>query len=120
MIATQSLHRNNRSCRKQLCCLGDGVLACDRMHDSIFASTQERNVRTTNRTSIGLSMEAAVERIFVLALARRAQRKNAHGRLVPIVRHILNNGEAWTTIRAVNKRILVASVGRIKEFSQAL
>jgi hypothetical protein len=76
-------------------------------------------MRAADWTCIGLGVEAAVEWICVLALARRAHGKNAHSRLIPVVRHILNNGKAWPTIRAVNERILVASVGVIEEFSQA-
>src|SRR6266700_1905020 len=90
------------------------------MHGSIFTDAQKRDVRAAYRTGIGLSMETAIERIFVLASAGGAHGKDTHGRLVPIIGHILNDSEARATVGAVNEGIVIASVGGIKQLLQAI
>src|SRR5262245_58876504 len=49
--------------------------------DRDAVSIPEFHLRTTFRTCIGLRMESAISRIFVLAAATRAHREVAHGRV---------------------------------------
>ena len=75
------------------------------------------HMRTTRRTGVRLGMKAPVERVIVFCLACRAHRKDAHSRLVPVIRHILDNRKAWATVGAVDKRIAIAPVQRVEELT---
>jgi hypothetical protein len=65
-------------------------------------------------------MKATIERIIVFLLTGWTHRKDTHRGLATIVWNILNNGEARATVCAVGEWILVASIGRIEEFMQAI
>ena len=80
----------------------------------------EAHMRTTDRAGVRLGMKAPVEGVIVFCLACRAHRKDAHSRLVPIIRHILDNRKAGTTIGAVGERIAVAPVSGIEELTQTV
>ncbi len=74
-------------------------------------------MRATDLASVGLGMEAPIEWILVLRLAGRAHWEDAHGRLITIIRDILNDRKARTTIGAVDERIAVAPIPGIEEFT---
>jgi hypothetical protein len=65
-------------------------------------------------------MEAAVKGIIEFLLTSWTHWKDTHRRLITIIRNTLNNGEAWATVSTVGEWILIASVSRIEEFTQAV
>ena len=44
----------------------------------------------------------------------------SHSRIVSIIRYILNNGEAWPTVGAVDERIQVTTVVGIEQLPEAI
>ena len=77
----------------------------------------EAHMRTTDRAGVRLGMKAPVEGVIVFCLACRAHRKDAHSRLVPVIRHILDNRKTWATVGAIDKRIAIAPVRRVEELT---
>ncbi len=71
----------------------------------------------TDLASVGLGMKAPIEWILVLRLAGRTYWEDAHGRLITIIRDILNDRKARTTIGAVDERIAAAPIHGIEEFT---
>ncbi|CNV26394.1 Uncharacterised protein [Salmonella enterica subsp. enterica serovar Bovismorbificans] len=53
-------------------------------------------------------MKTAIVRIAVFAVAFRTQGKRRHHRKWPVIGHSANNGEAWSTVGAIDERITVA------------
>src|SRR5262245_270210 len=80
----------------------------------------ERQVRPTLRTGVGLGVEASVQRVIVLGLARRTHSKMAHGGMWPIVGHCLQNAKPRSTVRAGDKRVTIAPVLWGEELLEAL
>jgi hypothetical protein len=71
--------------------------------------------RPASRAGIGLGMESSVNRIFILLAADRAQGEGSHGRLVAIIRDVLDDGEPRPAESAVDEGIAVPEVaGREK------
>ncbi len=66
-----------------------------------------------------LMMETSGVRVAVFLLTLRAQWERPHGRLVPIVRQVLDHGEARAAVGAVGERVKVTPVGRIEHLLQA-
>ena len=65
-------------------------------------------------------MEAAIERIGILGGALLAHGERRHGGGSAVVGQVVNNGEAWPTIRAVDKRVTVATVVRVEQLGHAV
>src|SRR5947209_14997287 len=65
-------------------------------------------------------METSIRWIVVVCLAGGAHREDTHSRLVAVIGHILNNREARAAVGAVDERIAVTAVLRIKELMQAI
>src|SRR5262245_24388338 len=89
-----------------------------RQHPTIVIP--ERQVRPTLRTGVGLGVEASVQWVIVLALARRTHRKMAHGGVWPIVGHCLQNAKPRSTVRAGDKRVTIAPVLWSEKLLEAL
>src|SRR6266480_5676730 len=83
-------------------------------------SIEQIYLRPTDWASIRLGMKAPVQRILILTLAFPTHREYTHRRLIAIIRHILDNRKARSTIRAVDKWIVEAPVSWIEEFMQAV
>ena len=64
-------------------------------------------------------MEAAIHRIVVFCLARFVQGELFHRSMFAVVGQLINDGEAWTAIRAVDEGIVIAAILRIEEFGHA-
>src|SRR3990167_9070038 len=87
---------------------------------NISALSPQLQARTASRAGVGLSMETAVQRVFMLAPAVAAHLEPLHARVRAVVREGLDDREAGTAMGAVRKRIEVAPIGRIEDFSQAV
>jgi len=68
---------------------------------------------------VGLGMKAPVRRVLILLPTRRAKRERRHRGIRPVVRHLANNGKTRAAVGAVNKRITVAAVIRVKQLLTA-
>ena len=71
-------------------------------------------------TGIGLGMKAPVGGLIILGLAGGAHCKMPHGRFGPIIGNIVNDGVTGSAVGAVDKRIVIAPVAGIQQFSQAI
>src|SRR5262245_17170467 len=80
----------------------------------------EREVRPTLRTGVGLGVEASVQRVIVLGLAGRTQRKVTHGSVRAIVGHRLHNAKPRSTVRAGDKRVAIAPILWIAQLPEAV
>ena len=67
-----------------------------------------------------LGVEAAVERVLVLAAAVGTEREPGHRGVGPVVRNRADDREARPALRAVDERIPVAAIGRVEELAQAV
>src|SRR6185503_9863014 len=65
-------------------------------------------------------MKATIKRVLILLTTSRAHLKLAHCCLLPVIGNILDNGKARAAVGAVNKRITVATVLRVKQFPEAI
>jgi len=63
----------------------------------------------TLRAGHRLGVEATIERVTVLFVTSRTQRKRRHHGKRAVVRHGANNGETRATVGTVDKRITPAS-----------
>ena len=76
-------------------------------------------MRATDRAGVGLRVEAAVERVVVLALAGRALREARHAGVRPVVGQRAGDREARPAVRAVDERVAMTAVGRIEQLVEA-
>jgi len=65
-------------------------------------------------TGIGLGMEPPVKGIIILSLTYRAHGEFSHGGLGPVIGDIFNNGIPGAAIGAVDKRVFIPPVFRVK------
>ena len=84
------------------------------------SAVDKRNLRPAVPACIGLRVEAAVRRIVVFRLACGAHGKARHGGLRPVVGNAARDGEARAAVGAIEKRIAIAAVRRIKQFAQTI
>ena len=77
-------------------------------------------MRPAYRTGVGLGVESSVCGIVVFFLTGRTHGKNGHGGHGPVVRNIFDDGKARPAIGAIDKRVAVTPVGRIKQFGQTI
>ncbi len=75
--------------------------------------------RTAARTGYGLMVEAATGRVLVLGTTVRAHGERPHRGLLPVIREIVDDGEAGTAIGAVGEWIEVSPVRRVEHLPQA-
>ena len=76
--------------------------------------------RTADRAGDGLGMETAIRWILIFSLAIRAKRKPCHRCEGTVVRHLPNDRESGSTIRAIDERVAVPAVGGIEQLPQAI
>ena len=81
---------------------------------------EEIHVGAAGGASVGLGVEAAVQRVPVLALAGRAHGEGGHGGLGPVVGDAVCDGEAGAAARAIGERVVVAPVGLVQDLAQAV
>jgi hypothetical protein len=72
------------------------------------------------RAGDGLGVEATVQRILILGGTGRAHGERRHGGQRPIIGNVFDDGEAGAAVGAVDERIAVAAISRVKQFSQAV
>ncbi len=77
-------------------------------------------LRTAVRARHGLGVEAAVGRVAVLRLARRAERKLAHAGPGPVVRQIFDDRGPRAAVGAVGERVAIPPIGRVEQLAQAV
>ena len=77
-------------------------------------------MRPTFKARVRLGVKTPVKRVFVLVLARVAQRKHLHRGIRPVVGQLLDNGITWPTIRAVGERIAITPVRRVEKLARAI
>ena len=76
--------------------------------------------RPAARAGDRLGVEPPVGRIVVFGPARGAHRERGHRGPRPVVGQLLDDRPARAAVRAIGERIVVASLGRIADFGQAL
>ncbi len=77
------------------------------------------HLRTTHRAGVRLGVEAAVERVVVLALTGVAHHEVAHRRVRAVVRQLVDDAVARPAVGAVDERVAVAAVVRVEQFAAA-
>jgi hypothetical protein len=65
-------------------------------------------------------MKTSIKRIMIFAGAVVTHRKDCHGGFGPVIGDVVNDGVSWPTVGAVNERIEVSSVLRVKKFLEAI
>ena len=75
----------------------------------------KRDLRPTLPTCIRLSMKTPVQGVGILFGAFGAHRKRRHRSVAAIVRQLIDDGEAWPAIRAIDKWIAVPAVTRVEK-----
>ena len=102
--------------------LGDSTtplaVTAEDLRDAIAALSTD--VRSADRTRIGLGMKAAVVRIVVFVPARFTERKTVHGGVAPVIGNIRNDGIARPAVGAVDKRVLIPSVLRVEQLPETV
>jgi hypothetical protein len=96
------------------------MFAQARCRQHLAASIPERQLRAAARAGIGLSLEAPVERVVVLGLARRAHREAPHGGVGPVVGQRLDDAIARAAVGTVGERVAMAAVGRVGDLREAV
>src|SRR5262245_37867786 len=81
---------------------------------------QQVNSRTALRTSIGLSVKAAIGRVMKFPRAVAAHFKGRHGGSLAIIGNVLDDGESRTTVGAVNKRIAISPIRWIEKLDETV
>ena len=97
-------------------CLSDGI------GDISWSTGSVKPLKggTTHGASIGLGVEPAVKWICVFIAAFRAHYEFAHRGEMAIVGHIFDDGEARSTVGAVDERVSVSAVRKSEELLPAL
>ena len=123
MEAPQSLHRQDLPRHKHFHSRCENrIRLLARLADELIAVSPNtpRYRRPALEAGIGLGVEAAVERIGILGSAFLAHGERRHGGGSTVVGQVIDDGEAWPTIRAVDKRVTVATVVRIEQLGHAV
>lgn len=84
----------------------------------MFTMTYPFKMWATLRAGYRLGVEATIERVTVLFVTSRTQRKRRHHGKRAIVRHGANNGETWAAVSTVDKRITITPLARGIHFSK--
>ena len=116
VVAAEALDREDLAVEEVLHGGAHGVVAVDRRPVAL----EQAHLRPAHGARVGLRVEAAVERVLVLGLARVAHDEARHRRQRPVVGDPADDREARPAVRAVQKRIAVAAVGRVGELGEAV
>jgi hypothetical protein len=65
-------------------------------------------------------MKPPIFRIVILSLALSTHGKLCHGCIVPVIGDICHYGVTGSAVRAINKRVSVTAVQRIKKLSETI
>lgn len=72
------------------------------------------------KAGIGLRMKAPVKRVAILCSALGAHRKAIHRRGRSVIRQRPDDGKARPAVGAVDKGVVIATVGGVEQFAQAV
>ena len=79
-----------------------------------------RNVRPAVKAGIGLRVKAPVKRVAILCGALGAHGKAIHRRGRSVIRQRPDDGKARPAVGAVDKGVVIASVGGVEQLAQAV
>ena len=116
MITAKSLDRQNVALFQEFDRFTDRILCVN----LVFEVVEKTNMGSAILTGIGLGMKAPIGGIIILGLACRAHFKMPHRSFGPIIRNIVNDGVTGSAVGAIDKRIAIAPVAGLQEFSQAI
>ena len=77
-------------------------------------------MRPAIKAGIGLRVKATVERIGILRGTLGAHGKTVHRGCRSVIRQRSDDGKAWAAVSAVDKGVVIASVGGIEQLAQAI
>ena len=116
MEAAQPLDGHDVSAPEPCHCFRDRIDA----RDALPAHVEKRELRAALGARIRLGVKAAIEGRAVFAETRCALLERCHARRRTIVRQVMRDRVARTTIGAVDERVPVASIVRIEHFAQTV
>src|SRR6266567_4359684 len=116
MKSTDAFDRHHLAIDQPVDASGDRIVRDDR----ISVSTDEPDMRTTVPAGVGLGVEAAIQRVVVLPLALVAHREGRHRGLRAVVGNAARDREPRTAVGAVQKRITITAIARVKQFAEAI
>ena len=79
-----------------------------------------RNMRPAIKAGIGLRVKTPVEWVGILRGALGTHGKTIHRRGRSVIRQQSDDGKAWAAVSAVDKGVVIASVGGIEQLAQAI
>ena len=83
-------------------------------------SLAPRNMRPAIKAGIGLRVKTPVEWVDILRSALGTHGKTIHRRGRSVIRQRSDDGKAWAAVSAVDKGVVIASVGGIEQLAQAI
>ena len=83
-------------------------------------SLAPRNMRPAIKAGIGLCVKATVEWIGILCGAGGAHGETVHRCGRSVIRQRSDDGKAWAAVGAVDKGVVIASVGGIEQLAQTI
>ena len=116
MITAKSLDCQNVTLFQEIDCFSDRILSAN----LVFAVVEKTNMGSAFMTGIGLGMKTPIGGVIILGLACRAHFKISHGGFGPIIGDIINDRVTGPTVGAIDKRIAIAPVAGVQEFSQTI
>jgi hypothetical protein len=81
---------------------------------------EQRHLRAADGTCVRLGVEAAIERVLVLAPAFAAHLEVGHRRERPVVWDTANDREARAAVGAVDERVAKTAVRRVEQLAKAV
>ena len=115
--SAQSFDGDNRSLSELSDRFPDGIIP---FRDHPAACRFQPDLRPAFPTRIGLRMETAVARVLVLLTARVTHGEIHHGGFVAVVGNISDDRVARPAIRAIDKRVAIATVARVQKLPQTV
>lgn len=79
-----------------------------------------RNMRSAIKAGIGLRVKPPIERVGILCGAGGARRKAIHRGCRSVIGQRANDGKARPAVGAVDKGVVIASVGGVEQFTQTV
>lgn len=83
-----------------------------------MTAIHQPNLGSTFKTSVRLSMKPSIGWIVILALTRWTHLEMLHRSKRSVVRNILDDGVARSTVCAIDEGIEIASVARVEQLTQ--
>ena len=80
----------------------------------------EPNLRPTDGAGNRLGVKAAVSRVVIFRGAVGAERKARHAGVGPVIRDGLDDSKARAAVGAVDERVAVPPIPRVKKFAPAI